>query len=869
VFDGIEFYLPQLAHMIIHLEADWDDAILEQFALIFAQQSLHFALQLNWILQGAIEDYMPETTEGEFNPSYNPLFYSRCVKLLSNIERCVVYGTPRTHELQRLYEKGKISKQEYEIMEQADRRFNATQITSRNARHRDGSSAEGIAAFGGELLYKRKVRTACYKTKRWKTRWFTVDERMLYCFNADPRKGGKLKRAMPLEGAQIVAIDNTKYRNMFEVRNQHFEFRMRAKTEIQKDRWIEVLEEESVANALYPHSASFRRSKFNISLPQDNAEPKPSLARSQLMHDLTASQMTRYNFFKDERDFVRNVCDIAEDLRFKDRTERKLLAPRLMEKLSIPSCSYVPMCNSTDLWRRVSSVVAKDTRVFNTKERCPVIMYFVAKRGERLNHHRGGLEDVNLDVAEHLHLQYEVPDDASDKSMFKIGEGEDESENSDGPEIKSDDTVEVTPEGIVESWFQDEEKADSSTNAANIWIDDKGPEYKPEGESTTKGNKQVQRFMRENLVQLPNKIATRIQSSRKLGKMSVLDKSRLPMQSVPILENRTAEDDDIVSLDGQSVVSMAGGGSILNNGGVVFAVEEANGIDKESFDRAKEVVCGGETWAEKSGRMLTDAKKRPDPSDTGGTLTEIVCVMAKSNDDLRQEVFIMQMIHYYQSVFANASLPIWLKTYRILSTSKTTGLIEVLQDATSIDGLKKSPGFPAEGGLRAYFEQVYGAPTSQSFLAAQRNFMLSLVGYSLVSYLLGLKDRHNGNIMIDTHGRLIFIDFGFAFGMAPGHEFSMERAPFKLTLDMLAVMGGRNSECFNEFRRLFVAGLEAARSNAQVALGLVEIMMSKSNYPCFTGSRYGGGVSLKRFEKRLLLDVKDSHVPKRALKLIE
>ena len=31
VFDGVEFYLPQLAHMIIHLEASWDDAILERF----------------------------------------------------------------------------------------------------------------------------------------------------------------------------------------------------------------------------------------------------------------------------------------------------------------------------------------------------------------------------------------------------------------------------------------------------------------------------------------------------------------------------------------------------------------------------------------------------------------------------------------------------------------------------------------------------------------------------------------------------------------------------------------------------------------------------------------------------------------------
>ena len=30
VFDGIEFYLPQLAHMIIHLEVDWPSTTLEQ-----------------------------------------------------------------------------------------------------------------------------------------------------------------------------------------------------------------------------------------------------------------------------------------------------------------------------------------------------------------------------------------------------------------------------------------------------------------------------------------------------------------------------------------------------------------------------------------------------------------------------------------------------------------------------------------------------------------------------------------------------------------------------------------------------------------------------------------------------------------------
>ena len=95
--------------MIIHLEADWDEAILERFALVIAQQSQHFALQLTWILQGAIEDYQPETPQGLPNPGYNKLFYNRCITLLSNIERCVVYGSPRSIELLRMYENGEFS----------------------------------------------------------------------------------------------------------------------------------------------------------------------------------------------------------------------------------------------------------------------------------------------------------------------------------------------------------------------------------------------------------------------------------------------------------------------------------------------------------------------------------------------------------------------------------------------------------------------------------------------------------------------------------------------------------------------------------------------------------------------------------------
>jgi phosphatidylinositol 4-kinase len=105
-------------------------------------------------------------------------------------------------------------------------------------------------------------------------------------------------------------------------------------------------------------------------------------------------------------------------------------------------------------------------------------------------------------------------------------------------------------------------------------------------------------------------------------------------------------------------------------------------------------------------------------------------------------------------------------------------------------------------------------------------------------------------------------------GMKPGHEFSFEQAPFKLTKEHVEVMDGVGSECYKEFQCLFVAGFEEARKNSQIALGLVEIMMYKSNYPCFTGWRYGDGTALVKFEQRLMLNVPDKNIKKKALRLI-
>jgi phosphatidylinositol 4-kinase len=82
--------------------------------------------------------------------------------------------------------------------------------------------------------------------------------------------------------------------------------------------------------------------------------------------------------------------------------------------------------------------------------------------------------------------------------------------------------------------------------------------------------------------------------------------------------------------------------------------------------------------------------------------------------------------------------------------------------------------------------------------AAKKNFVRSLAAYSVICYLFQIKDRHNGNILVTTKGHVVHIDFGFLLGIAPGNAWSLETAPFKLTAEMMELMGGVEGTLFTE-----------------------------------------------------------------------
>jgi len=131
-----------------------------------------------------------------------------------------------------------------------------------------------------------------------------------------------------------------------------------------------------------------------------------------------------------------------------------------------------------------------------------------------------------------------------------------------------------------------------------------------------------------------------------------------------------------------------------------------------------------------------------------------------------------------------------------------------------------------------HFVVKFGDPSSSSFRKAQDCFAKSLAAYSVICYILQIKDRHNGNILVDKAGHIIHIDFGFMFSNSPG-QLGFEAAPFKMPQDYIDILGGIGSDKFNEFRKLLRRAFLDVRKEAERLIMIVELMQKDSKLPCF------------------------------------
>lgn len=200
----------------------------------------------------------------------------------------------------------------------------------------------------------------------------------------------------------------------------------------------------------------------------------------------------------------------------------------------------------------------------------------------------------------------------------------------------------------------------------------------------------------------------------------------------------------------------------------------------------------------------------------------------KVGDDCRQDVLALQLISVFRTIWANAGLDLFVYPYRVTATAPGCGVIDVLPNSVSRDML----GREAVNGLYEYFINKFGPENTIEFEQARNNLIRSLAAYSIISFLLQFKDRHNGNIMYDDQGHILHIDFGFCFDIVPGGV-KFEVAPFKLTHEMILIFGGRHdTQAFQWFEELCVKGYLACRPYMETIVRCVTPML-ESGLPCF------------------------------------
>ncbi|XP_032670771.1 phosphatidylinositol 4-kinase beta isoform X1 [Odontomachus brunneus] len=239
----------------------------------------------------------------------------------------------------------------------------------------------------------------------------------------------------------------------------------------------------------------------------------------------------------------------------------------------------------------------------------------------------------------------------------------------------------------------------------------------------------------------------------------------------------------------------------------------------------------------------------------------LLAVIVKCGDDLRQELLASQLLSMLQKIWQDERVPLWVRPYKILCLSNDSGLIEPILNTVSLHQVKKQ----CQLTLFQYFEREFGPSTSESFGIAQKNFIQSCAAYCLVSYLIQVKDRHNGNILLHSDGHLIHIDFGFILSTSP-RNLGFETSPFKLTPEFVEVMGGNQSKMFEEFKSLILQGLIAARKHMEKIVNLVEIMLSGSQLPCF---RSGGAATVQGLKNRFHLTLTEDQLRRHVEDLVE
>uniref|UniRef100_A0A8C3GFE7 Phosphatidylinositol 3-kinase catalytic subunit type 3 n=1 Tax=Cairina moschata TaxID=8855 RepID=A0A8C3GFE7_CAIMO len=197
-------------------------------------------------------------------------------------------------------------------------------------------------------------------------------------------------------------------------------------------------------------------------------------------------------------------------------------------------------------------------------------------------------------------------------------------------------------------------------------------------------------------------------------------------------------------------------------------------------------------------------------------------VIFKHGDDLRQDQLILQIISLMDKLLRKENLDLKLTPYKVLATSTKHGFMQFIQSVPVAEVLA------TEESIQNFFRKHAPSETGPHGISAEvmDTYVKSCAGYCVITYILGVGDRHLDNLLLTKTGKLFHIDFGYILGRDP----KPLPPPMKLNKEMVEGMGGTQSEQYQEFRKQCYTAFLHLRRYSNLILNLFSLMVD-ANIP--------------------------------------
>lgn len=188
------------------------------------------------------------------------------------------------------------------------------------------------------------------------------------------------------------------------------------------------------------------------------------------------------------------------------------------------------------------------------------------------------------------------------------------------------------------------------------------------------------------------------------------------------------------------------------------------------------------------------------PSSTKPVVVPLVCRNRKTSQLTMVTILVKHepiltdfcVVHFL--AFLSQLRPSWGKsivTYHVQPLTLGSGIIVLVSNASTLYQIKER-----RQTIQNFLLQKNPYTSSREL---RTRFVRSAAVSSVLSYSVGLGDRHLSNLMVSDRGSLFHIDFGYLFSEV-FHRKVLPRLNLKLTPEIVDMMGGsKNSEYFDAF----------------------------------------------------------------------